>query len=72
MIRSGIAHLRRVQQRPELLLGGAVEATGGVDDLGATAVVECHVERDPLVGGGLLLHDAIWSSSSAATPRGGR
>src|ERR1700722_14073296 len=50
----GVVHLGRVQARTEVLLGAAVEAPRGVDDLGAPAVVERDEQRDPLVARGQL------------------
>src|SRR3954447_2818283 len=46
----GVVHLGRVEQLAECLLAPAGVARGGVDDLGAPAVVEGDEQRDPFVG----------------------
>src|SRR5215213_6551978 len=50
-----VVHLRRVEQSRELLLRVALEPPGRLDDLGTPAIVEADEQRDPAVGGRLLL-----------------
>src|ERR1019366_1384575 len=45
----GIVHLGPIEACAELGFGGAGEAAGGIDDLGASAVVEGHEHRDAAV-----------------------
>src|SRR5947209_7866839 len=54
----GVVHLGRVQAVAKLLLGAALEAAGGVEDLGPATVVEGDEQRDATVALGQRLGPA--------------
>ena len=69
----GIVHLGRVEAAAEVLLGAALEASRGVDDLRPAAVVEGDEERDPVVGGGRAPRPTPCARRARRRrPRGGR